>query len=92
MFFSEVIAIKIKEETIVVYPNPFGNKLTVIGKDISFVEIFNLAGQKMKRIHLNGHDQVLSISVADLPKGIYLVKVFSSTHLRYVEQFIKMDN
>jgi beta-glucanase (GH16 family) len=92
MVFSEVIAIKIKEETIVVYPNPFGNKLTVIGKDISFVEIFNLAGQKMKRIHLNGHDQVLSISVADLPKGIYLVKVFSSTHLRYVEQFIKMDN
>ena len=76
--FSEIISIKIKQSTVSVYPNPFANALTIDSEEMVTVEMFNLAGQKIKQVNVDQNSHSLIIPTGDFPKGTYTV---SYTHL-----------
>jgi hypothetical protein len=66
-------------EEIKAYPNPFLNQLTIDAKEEIFkVEIYNLLGQRVKKIVLdNFSNRKIIIDLSELIKGNYLAKVYS---------------
>jgi len=81
---SEIVQIKM-------FPNPAVNRLHVhIAPNHGFdrVNIYNIAGEKMRSLVLAEHQSYMSIDVEDLPDGIYILKmtgrsVFSSRFMKY---------
>ncbi|MBO6212840.1 T9SS type A sorting domain-containing protein, partial [Algoriella sp.] len=54
------------------YPNPVNDLLTIQhAKKITSIEIFNLAGLKVKSSLINTNKE--TISLANLPSGVYIV-------------------
>jgi hypothetical protein len=77
--------------TILLYPNPVVNELGVRGSgfgDKAELTIFNTDGAKVYNQHLTSNIQRLTISVADLPSGIYFVKIKTEEGIRAV-RFVK---
>lgn len=69
------------QEVISVYPNPVKEVLYLTVNSslkISTIEIFNVVGQKMKTINLEGSLQSVSVPVADLKKGVYFLRASSN--------------
>lgn len=61
------------KSTFSIYPNPASNILHIAGETIAEVNIVNLLGQT---VHSSLHaSKAVDVSVALLPKGIYLLKV-----------------
>lgn len=59
-----------------IYPNPAYDDVTIISQaDIVRVEIYNISGQKMKDICVNGSD--VSISMSNLASGLYMMKIYT---------------
>lgn len=57
-----------------IYPNPAKNQITISGlEQPTDIQIVNTLGQVLKRI--NHATDAITINVADMPKGIYFVKV-----------------
>lgn len=68
-----------------VYPNPATTELTITSKDkITTIAISNLLGQTMYSNQYNS--QQVQVNIADLPKGIYFVKVNGTD----VRKFVKL--
>lgn len=57
-----------------VYPNPARDELTVKGNGIMEISLYNLLGQKIKTVPVNG-DEVVSFGVSDLPQALYLIEI-----------------
>jgi hypothetical protein len=57
---------------VAVYPNPFSNELT-IGLD-GKAELYNALGQRVLAVTISKNE---SISTAELPKGIYILKAYN---------------
>lgn len=80
--FKENTAIEIKKseyQLLVCYPNPVQSQLTVeISKDIMKLDIFNLTGERVKSMSVQGKKSV-TINVEDLPEGNYIIKGFTKT-------------
>ena len=75
------------ESTVTVYPNPASDNVFVNAEGQSHIEIYNLVGQCVKENDIqNGNE---TISIADLPKGSYFIKV-SGNHGTATVKFIKM--
>lgn len=57
-----------------VFPNPTSDFISVQDKNdvVGFVSVFNLVGKKVKEFEFVKGEQY---SVADLPKGMYLVQI-----------------
>jgi hypothetical protein len=57
-----------------VYPNPSTEFISVVDQNdaVGHLAIFNLMGRKVREFEFNKHERY---SVADLPKGLYLVQV-----------------
>lgn len=74
------------EKTFTIYPNPTTNELSIIGNHLSITEttIIDLAGRHMKTINQNLH----TINVADLPSGIYFIKLLTEEKT-IIKKFIK---
>ena len=58
---------------VVVYPNPANQILQVEGEDLTEVMLFNALGQMVSSRNADGNS--LSLSTADLPEGLYVMKV-----------------
>ena len=56
-----------------IYPNPTSNQLTIEGKAISQVVVFNLMGQEMLRQNVNADKAV--VVMGTLPEGTYFVRI-----------------
>ena len=59
-----------KDSEISVYPNPVRDRVVIEGIEIAEVEVYNALGQMVKTIQ--GTNE---ISVADLPQGVYLLRI-----------------
>ena len=70
---------------IAVYPNPVTNQLTISsGNEISSVSISNLLGQTIFSNEYNAN--TVQVNVADLPSGVYFVKVNGSEVRKFVKE------
>lgn len=66
------------ENTYGIYPNPATGMFTVIGlQGKGFVDIYTISGQFIKTFSVTISDEQIDIS--DLPEGIYIVKIKSSS-------------
>lgn len=79
------------ENSILLYPNPVSNKLFV---EMKFrqaegtIQVIGIQGQLVKSIKVNVVDDVHSIDVKDLPKGVYYLRI-SDGNLQHTRSFIK---
>ena len=64
------------------FPNPVNHVLTVTGKNIENIEIYNTLGQKVGEF--NTHEGSTTLSTANLDNGVYLIRI-NGTH---TERFI----
>ncbi|MFW6219084.1 MAG: sugar-binding protein [Bacteroidota bacterium] len=77
----------INSKAISVYPNPASDKLFInSGLTFNKVSILNITGQLVKVVDLNNNDK--SISIADLPEGVYTV-ICETDNESYLSKFIK---
>ena len=77
-----------KRETITVHPNPAMERLHVTAStDMESVSILSAAGQILEVNKLSGENALLK--VGHLPKGIYFLKVKTTTDSVIVKKFIK---
>jgi len=78
-----------KKESIKIYPNPATERLSIEtdGK-ISSIAIFDAKGSLIRNIQENGISNGKVVNVSDLPTGVYVVKVKTSTS-EFTKKFIK---
>jgi hypothetical protein len=78
-----------------IYPNPVRDHLMFKKlPDVvaSTVEIYNILGSKMSSHHLSKNQHNLRIDMDDLPKGIYMVRVYDEEHkLVYSKSISKVE-
>lgn len=75
-----------KKSKISVYPNPVANSITMNGLTSGTqIEIYNFAGQVVKRLRYNGQP----IDVSNYNKGGYLIRGVNSKGDQFVSKFIK---
>lgn len=74
-----------QKEKLVVYPNPFADKLTILS-DVyeGHYSIFSMDGKMLKQDEFN----TSVIQVGELPKGLYILEVKTATSL-YRQQIVK---
>ncbi len=70
------------------YPNPVGGTLHVTSDgNIRLVSIYNLQGQNVAKVAVNGAQAALDVS--HLPRGIYFARVFGRNAEVSVEKFVR---
>ncbi|MFT5753652.1 MAG: glycosidase [Flavobacterium sp.] len=74
------------DTSFIVYPNPVSDSFAV-SIDTRRIEIYNVTGQLVKTFTNKFSDE--SLSVSDLQKGIYLVKVTDNNNNQATKKFIK---
>lgn len=90
---SSIIDIESKMEEIVLYPNPSNNLIHLIFKtplnELCQISILNSMGQVIQiESMIQGLSQH-SINVADIPNGLYFVKILSKNNEFVVQSFLK---
>ncbi len=59
-----------------IYPNPVYDEVKLSSQaDIVRVEIYNISGQKMKDVSVNGND--VNISMSNFTSGLYIMKIYT---------------
>jgi ligand-binding sensor domain-containing protein len=74
-------------ESIIVYPNPAGDEISLEncnGNPVTQLDLYNLNGQKL--LHFDG--EVSRLDISKLPHGMYLIKVTTGTEQSTVK-FVK---
>ncbi|CAM3591611.1 alpha-amylase family glycosyl hydrolase [Flavobacterium gelidilacus] len=74
------------DTSFILYPNPV-NESFALSIDTKRIEIYNVTGQLVKSFTNKFSDE--SVSVSDLQKGIYLVKVIDINNNQATKKFIK---
>ena len=74
------------DTSFIVYPNPV-NDAFAVSINSKKIEIYNIAGQLVKTFTNKFSDE--SLSVSDLQKGVYLVKVIDNNNNQATKKFIK---
>lgn len=59
-----------QKPTVHLFPNPTDGPISIEGADVTQVEVFSITGQKLRESTL-----VQPLSVADLPSGIYMLRI-----------------
>jgi hypothetical protein len=78
------------------YPNPVQDLLNIRlndgGTGKVAISIYNLTGNCVRRVELEKDSRGLeaSIDVSELPKGLYVVQIFTGTTTRCAGEFIKL--
>jgi hypothetical protein len=83
-----------RHDEIMVYPNPAGNELSVVGYLLSEkpeVKIYDMLGQCVFSQHPEAGSQELIINVSSFPSGIYFLKIYLSDEV-LTKKFVKSDN
>ncbi|MEY2829305.1 MAG: hypothetical protein RIQ33_1163, partial [Bacteroidota bacterium] len=78
----------------IITPNPATNKLTLkMADDLELnnaeIKIENIVGQEFSTLQLDKNATEQNINIAELPKGIYIIKVISNKNLLFTNKFIK---
>lgn len=80
-----------EKSSIVVYPNPVGNELTVeFGEEVRAIELLNSTGLRLvskNQIELN--QSIIKMNLAGLNQGMYFVRVVKSDGSTYLHKIIK---
>ncbi len=78
------------EPIIEVYPNPASSFVTVTSNkgNLNRIEIYGAMGNKIIERDFNGYTNTFTISVSELPKGIYLLKIKSDQGIETKKIFI----
>ncbi|MFZ4401092.1 MAG: T9SS type A sorting domain-containing protein [Bacteroidales bacterium] len=68
-----------------IYPNPANDVLTIhqTGNKMNELKVINLQGQEVINQTMNNTADEITISVKDLPKGIYFVQLYSNKGIAY---------
>lgn len=78
----------LQEASFLVYPNPVTDVLNIAGDlDISDIRVVDLSGRTVFQQSANGL-RTLQISTADLPSGLYLLEIYTSSG-RVVKEIVK---
>ncbi len=59
---------------ITIYPNPGNGQITVTGKSITSIEIYNVIGEKIFQSSIN--NQQSEIDLSNQPYGVYFMKIY----------------
>ncbi len=79
---------KIKESTILVYPNPFIDQVTLAANEkINEIRIVDITGKEIRRVSVSTSETV-NIYVGDLTSGTYLIEIFTESG-RIVREIVK---
>lgn len=70
-----------------IHPNPTTGLVTIIGKDLRQVEVFNMIGQQVATAQ--GKGETLHIDIAELPAGVYFVRVTDEEGRKCVRKVVK---
>ena len=73
-----------KDSEIALYPNPVRDRVVIEGIEVAEVEVYNTLGQMVKTIQ--GTNE---ISVADLPQGVYLLRIADAEGKDYTNKIMK---
>ena len=77
-----------------VYPNPGNNEFKVSyrlneNNQNARLEVFNIIGNQMKTIAVNGNSGVITVLVIDLPNGVYFYRMVSNGVVSKVQKLVK---
>ncbi len=64
------------EDKFKVYPNPCYESLYIKSEMPMFYQLHNIQGQAVSQLHTTNADVIAEISTRNLPKGIYILKIF----------------
>jgi len=83
-----------KETDLIIYPNPFNNRITIAGNNLSnynFIELIDLSGKRVyfKNKPLLSTNEVIRIS--DIKEGVYFLRIYNENDC-IVKKLIKMHN
>jgi hypothetical protein len=62
-----------RDNDVMVYPNPVTNELSISALSLHQVLLTNIVGQTVYQ--WSGHQKELQVNMAELPAGIYLVRI-----------------
>ncbi len=76
-------------DELAVYPNPASDELTIsLPKSISgetTITLYNVSGSMVKSIAVNHSDISQTLSIADLPNGMYILHVLANGHNKQIK-------
>ncbi len=75
-----------QQESVLVYPNPTVDNLTIESSQCAVIEITNIQGQLLKTLTTTGNKT--NVDVSALPSGVYIVQVKSEKVIK-VGKFVK---
>lgn len=79
---------EVPRDNLQVFPNPAERYITLKGAETSTrIEIWNLPGLKLRSLPLDGKPS--RIDIADLPAGIYIVKIFNGEAITATFKLVK---
>jgi hypothetical protein len=70
-----------------VHPNPTTGVVRIIGKDLKAAEVVNTLGQRVATVQ--GQGEMLQIDIANLPEGIYFVRITDEQGRKCVRKVVK---
>ena len=73
-----------KDSEIFIYPNPAKEKVTIEGVEATEVKVYNAIGQLVKTVRNTNE-----ISVADLPQGVYMLRITDAEGIVYTNKITK---
>jgi hypothetical protein len=71
----------------IIHPNPTTGLVTITGKDLRQVEVFNMIGQRVATAQ--GKGETLQVDIAELPAGVYFVRVTDTEGRKCVSKVVK---
>ena len=74
-----------------VYPNPTSNEITVYSNELfnkSKLRIFNSIGELVRCVELPDQQMLTTVSLIELPPGIYSYQINSSNNLDKKDKFV----
>jgi len=76
--------------TFSVYPNPTKGILEIQAEEnISSIEIFNLQGQILQKLELDGRSKVHKTDLGHINTGTYILKVTTATCVSGMRKFVR---
>ena len=70
-----------------VYPNPVKDILTIKGKNMSLIKIYNSLGQNIKTLECN--EDIIEVDMETLHNGIYFINIIDVNGVMRTEKVIK---
>ena len=82
--YSPIRTVVIKENapTVLIYPNPTNNQLTIEGhqNELNQIQMYNMIGQEVtSQVKLFGTTPKMTIDVSTLTSGFYIIKTLNTT-------------